>query len=187
MAAQYEVASPVSVTAHRLINDHHTHLKGQRVEYLYLIDKPKKEKKGPKRKESPGDVKVISGLNAYLAGTTDDPFGEPFFVLLVNKRVWERFGVDDERKREALIDFFLCYMTFDEKSGAPKKRKFDVQAYRDNVARYGAWHDELEELLEAGEQYKLPLAVGTSGPSSKKAGKGGVRHLKKATPASTSR
>ena len=182
MAAQYEVASPVSLIGHRLINDHHQHLQGWRIEYLYLIDKPRKD---PKKRELAGDVKVITGLNAYLAGTTDDPDGDPFFVLLINKRVWDRFGADDERKREALVDFFLCQMALDEKTGAPKKKKFDVQAFRENVERYGAWHDDLEELLQANEQYKLPLAVGTS-PSSKKAGKGGVR-VKTATHTSAPR
>ncbi len=91
--------------------------------------------------------------------------------------MWDKFGADDERKREALVDFFLCRMVVDPKSGAPKKRDFDVKAYSDNVGRYGAWHAELEELLQANEQYKLPLAVGDS--SSTKGAKGGVR-VKKA-------
>jgi hypothetical protein len=183
MAAQYEVAPPVSHIGHRLINDHHQHLQGWRVEYLYLIDKPKKD---TKKRELAGDVKVITGLNAYLAGTTDDPDGDPFFVLLINKRVWDKFGADDERKREALVDFFLCRMVVDPKSGQPKKRDFDVKAYSENVGRYGAWHEELQELLEANEQYRLPLAVGTSNSSASKAGKGGVR-VRKPAAASTSR
>jgi hypothetical protein len=179
MAAQFDVASPVQFIAKRLINDHHPHLQKQRIEYLYLIDKPKKQsKKNPKKREPVGEVKVITGLNAYLAGTTDDPFGEPFFVLLLNKRVWDKF--DDERRREALVDFFLCRMILDEKTGAPKKREFDVQAYSANVARYGPWYEDLEELLDAGEQYKLPLIAGPS--STKKAVKGGARIRKPGAP-----
>lgn len=150
--AEYEVAQEAKLIADRLINDYHTRLKGQRVEYLFLVEKPKKK---PQLKESPGDVKVISGLGAFLAGGAEDPYPEPFFVLLFRRHVWRR--VEDERLREALVDWFLCRCGFDEKTGAPKKLDYDVSGYRANVERYGPWHDELRDFLKAAGQYELPL------------------------------
>lgn len=154
MAAQFEVAPEIQIIAKRLINDYHTHLKERRVEYLFDVSKPKKLKPG--EEETAGDVKIVSGLAAWLAGTTEDPYPDPFFVVIVKRHVWLK--VEDEREREAMVDWFLCRTTVDKKSGAPKKRNPDAQVYRDNVQRYGPWHDSLRQTLKSmGQGAQLPF------------------------------
>lgn len=150
--ADYELAQEIKVIAGRLIRDHHKRLKDMRVEYLFLVEKPKKQQKA---REKPGDVKVITGLNAYLAGDVEDPYPEPFFVLLMRRHVWQR--VEDERHREALVDWYLCRMGFDPKTGRPKKVSADFAGYHENLERYGPWHAEMRQALKAAGNFELPF------------------------------
>jgi hypothetical protein len=173
MAASFEVAPEIQMFGKRLIKDYHTHLKDRRVEYLFDVSKPKKLKPG--EEEPAGDVKIISGLAAWLAGTTEDPYPDPFFVIVIKRHVWLK--VEQEREREALVDWFLCRTTIDKKSGAPKKRNPDAQVFTENVKRYGPWHESLRATLKAaGQDASLPFDQ----PPPERGAKKGPRRIPKA-------
>lgn len=160
--AVYEFAQPVATAAKRLIRDFHDRLDGQRVDYLFLVEEPKKG-----AREWWADLKIVTGLNAYLADSEEDGMPEPFFVLIVKKHIWNRL---DEHQQEALIDEHLCRAEYDE-HGKPRKREWGINGYRENVERYGPWHDGLKEFLEVGAQALLPLETPVSSKDSRRGGR----------------
>lgn len=124
-----------------------------------------------KGREVWSEIKVISGLNAYLSsphtlGSDDDPDDEgdavepsSFFVVLVSSKAWND-KLDDEQ-REALLDSTLCRAEYDSEKDSLTVRDFDVKEFHEIAKRRGAWHPELDKFFKVAKQ--MPLIPGARG------------------------
>lgn len=118
----------------------------------------------PKRKNKPiwGEVKVISGLNAYLADTrgdrdeSDDEV-RSFFVITITQIVWD--NQFNEEQRIAFLDSMLSRCEYDSEKDKLRTSEFDVREYHQVMKRRGAWHPELETFLKVARQMPLPGAA----------------------------
>ena len=99
---------------------------------------------------------------------------EQFFVLQVAKNVWDQM---EPRQREALVDERLCRCHYDDVKQKLSIRKPPVEAFPENVKRYGAWRAEIEELLEASKQMPLPNVPPPTKRRVRTARKGRSAHL----------
>jgi len=158
---EYAVADEPKRIGQLLIKDHHPHLHGMSVVYLFQNKRDKKTGQPvmPKRKGKDlyGQAKLVTGLNAFLASgdtQTDGDEIEPFFVILITKMSWDRM---EEKHKTALVDHELMHCDFDTESGRPSLRDHDVTEFHEIVKRYGAWTYDLEMFFKAAKQIPLPL------------------------------
>lgn len=150
---EYRLAREVEQFVQDIISDHHPHLLGLRVEFLFIDKKPKSQ-----GRELWGRAKKISGLPAFLAGEPGDlyEFVEDFFVIEIAEEAW--VVLSDAGKR-ALVDHSLshCEIEIDEETGAsklvivgPNVTEFDAV-----LRRHGAWNNDLANFVETAEQLSL--------------------------------
>ena len=94
MSDYIEANKEVEKLAKQIINEHHPHLRGVHIKYVFSI-KPMTSK----NKELLGKTQKVSGLNAFLATMDSDNEGEEFVVVMLSKQAWD---VLDDAKKEAL-------------------------------------------------------------------------------------
>lgn len=158
---EFRVATAVQGIADELIQKHHSHLLGVRVQCLFLDKTPKS-----KGKEQWGRAKKISGLPAFLA---DDPDRLPndyedqppdFFVIEISEEAWDGLK---PRGRRALVDHELSHCeieTDDEGRVSLAIVDHDVTEFEAIIRRHGLWNDSVKEFVEAGaEQLTLDGAM----------------------------
>jgi hypothetical protein len=161
----YSSAEQPKTIAGQVINECYPELDRPEVEIVYVFLN-KRDKNGipviPKRKgkEVWGDVKVVSGLNAYLAAdgragnVSEEGEVRSFFVVTITQVVWNaRFN---EEQRVAFLDSMLSRCEYDSEKDKLSTREFDVREYHQVMKRRGAWHPELETFLKASKQMPLP-------------------------------
>ena len=159
---EYRRAPEVEEVARGLLAEHHPHLLGVRVEFVFMSKTPKS-----KGREVWGRAKKVSGLNAFLAaGPNDLPehYEEQpadFFVIEVSEEVWERLTAKGKR---ALVDEKLscCEIETDEETGSVGLAVVgpDVAGFEAVIRRHGLWHEDLESFVKAGaEQLSFSEAV----------------------------
>lgn len=136
---KYASAPEVAAIAKLLIEHFHPHLRGVRIEYVW-VNKP------PVIGGQPKDavMRKVSGLYAYLAtpGTEGEP--KPFFVMEVCRPLWL---TSDTAGHVALVDHELKHGGSDE--GAIYIVPHDIEEFDDVAARHGAWHEGLESFAAA--------------------------------------
>jgi hypothetical protein len=169
----YSPAGQPQRIAAKVLADFYTELDRPEVKIEYLFVN-KRDKDGvpiiPTRKGKAvwGEVKVVSGLSAYLSADhvgDDEEEPRPFFVVLVNQLVWnDRFN---DVQREAFIDSLLCRCEYDSEKNKISTREFDVREYTEVMKRRGAWHEDLEKFIKVAEQIPLP---GVAVPAGKRRG-----------------
>lgn len=149
MATGFRPANVVREMAQPLINAYHRHLEGVRIEYVFSSTTPKKG-----GKEVWGTARLITNLNAYLAGEEDDGDGNaPFFVMTISELVWV---VLEPAQKQALVDHELAHMFRDD--DGLKLLPHDLEEFHAVYARHGNWKDDVtvfEKLVEqrlAGQQ-----------------------------------
>lgn len=143
---EYRLAKSVEEIGRELIEEHHPHLHGVRVDYVFVDKTPKS-----KGRELWGRAKKVSGLNAFLASDTGDEdqygYAEDFFVVEVAEPAWEVLA---EKQRRALVDRTLscCEIEYDEESGAVTLAVVgpDVAEFSSVIERHGLWTEDLAEL-----------------------------------------
>jgi hypothetical protein len=136
---QYAHAPEVRAIAERLIELHHPHLAGVRIEYVW-VDKPPVV--GGQRKAAV--MRKVSGLNAFLATRDFEGAPPPFFVMEVCAPVWR---AKSAAWRVALVDHELKH------GGRRAETIFvvphDVEEFDDVAERHGRWNEGLESFAEA--------------------------------------
>lgn len=148
---QYRVAQQVAEIGSKLVAEHHPHLNGVRVEFVFMDKTPK-----TKGKETWGRAKKISGLNAFLSNSDDhESYGaaEDYFVVEVSEEVWL---VLDSKSRKALVDHELshCEIVMDEETGASSLAivGHDVTEFDAILRRHGLWNESVEGFVKAGAE-----------------------------------
>lgn len=158
---EYRSAPEVGKIAGDIIAEHHAHLLGVRVEFVFLSKTPKS-----KGREVWGRAKKISSLNAFLASPPypntyeDDP--KDFFVIEVSEEVWNRLT---SKGREALIDHELSHLdiqTDDDGFTNLAIVGHDVTEFEAVLRRHGLWNESVKNFVEAGAE-QLSFSGATSG------------------------
>lgn len=157
----YRIAKDVAAVADELIAniDDHAHLRGVRIEYVFLDKAPTHG-----GKTVLGRARKVGGLGAVFAdkkhhagNVTEAP--RPFFVIEVAEPVWHH--LDDDRRR-ALVDHELMHCRTDrnEDTGEPilKIRPHDFEEFAAILRRHGLWTAAAESAAgEVAEQLALAI------------------------------
>lgn len=156
---RFDPAPEVKAIAESLIPKYHQHIIDFNVDVRYYFVSKTPKYKG---KEVWGSCRKISNLNARLA--TDNPDGEPFFVITISQDVWDLLPHD---KRVALVDHELCHaMAMVKQADDEADADVDSEIEQDNpvtlsvkphdleefaciVRRHGLWREDIEEFVEA--------------------------------------
>lgn len=141
----------VKEIATRYINEHHEHLAN--VLIIYLFNAKTIVKKG---KEKLGEVKLVSGMNAYLATRDLEEPQEQFFTMIISKSAWDLLE-HEPRAREALIDHELAHCDRDLETGALSVNPHDIEEFFDIVRRHGPWARDIQTFIEAAREAKNPM------------------------------
>lgn len=178
---KYRPAPEVKEIADQLIPEHHEHLIGHRIEYLFRDQA--RESNGM---TILGTASIVKGRNAFLARTTilDPGTGEilsldddglvdpaPFFVIEIAFDTWgddeedgPRYGLSDAQ-RVALVDHELCHCRIDAK-GNPKIRAHSIEEFSDVVRRHGLWKPDVQwfaDIAKGARPLPFDTFTGTGG------------------------
>lgn len=156
---QYEISSEVEKVAKGVIKDHLTDLKSKKI--VYVTQDKKDDKTGNSvaqmRRGKPiiGDVKLVGGLNAFLASgetRTDYDGPTPFAVLVVSRLAWEKLATE---QRRAWVHQQLNRLEYNIDTGKPTLIDFDVKEFSIIAKLYGAWNDDLGLFLKTAKEHPL--------------------------------
>lgn len=153
-----EAAEPRKI-GHELIKKHHDHLSGRRVDFLFV---ERKDKDGNSQaitkrgKNLYGQAKLVTGLNAYLAGfhAADE---RPFFVILITKHFWTNAS---DLFKQALVDHELCHCEYDSEKDKYSTVDHDVTEFTQIVKRWGLWNWEVEAFVKAAKAQATEILGG---------------------------
>lgn len=180
MTAKFRHAPEVQAIAEVLIAEHHQHLDGWRIEYLFRDKAPKSSgrlvlgrarvKRGLDAFLARGQLLVVSGDGEISSARMEDerPIDPPpFFVMEISLDTWGedidgvRWGLSDEQ-RVALVDHELCHFQVTE-DGEPKLRSHTVEEFADVVKRHGLWKPDVEWFATVTRAARpLPFGNGQS-------------------------
>jgi predicted metallopeptidase len=135
--ATYDHAPEVQAIAETLIAEHHPHLQGVPIRYVYVDPPPKSKGKtvwGRARKKGP--------LDAHLAELEETDF----FVIEAAQAVWEEMT---HAQRVALVDHELCHCGLSDK-GKLTLLAHDLEEFNAVVQRRGLWRDSVKVFVRAG-------------------------------------
>ena len=147
---EYTSAPDVAAIAETLIAQHHSHLDGIRVEFVFRDKAAKKN-----GKEVGGTARKVTGLNAFLArdGEQGGDYSEDFFVIEIAEDIWTDLTPHQKR---ALVDHELmhCTIELDEKTDALKLgiRGHDIEEFAEIVQRHGVWSRDLVDFAAATKE-----------------------------------
>lgn len=150
---EYRLAGQAAIIGGELIEEHHAHLYGVRVEYVFMDKTPK-----AKGKEVWGRAKKISGLPAFLSSEDgmrehyDSESPQDYFVIELAEEVWERLTA---KGRRALIDHELshCDITHDDNGFVNLAIVgHDITEFEGVLRRHGLWNESVEEFIRAGAE-----------------------------------
>lgn len=156
---QYEISAEVEKVAKGVIKDHLTDLKSKKI--VYVTQDKKDDKTGNSvaqmRKGKPiiGDIKLVGGLNAFLASgetRTDYDGPTPFAVLVVSRLAWEKLSTE---QRRAWVHQQLNRLDYNLDTGKPSLIEFDVKEFSVIAKLYGAWNDDLGMFLKTAKEHPL--------------------------------
>ena len=175
MTTEYRPAPEVKEIAEPLIAEHHQHLIGHRIEYLFRD--AARESNGM---TVLGTASVVKGRQAFLARSSmliadtgeilsldSDDFVEPapFFVIEIASDTWgeddpdgHRYGLTDAQ-RIALVDHELCHCRVAK--GKLKMRAHSIEEFTDIVRRHGLWKPDVQWFADVAKGAKsLPFESG---------------------------
>lgn len=166
---EYSEAPSVRKIAATLIPEHHKHLEGARIEYVF-----RSKHSTNKGKIVAGKARKISGLNAFLASNEihmhlkvgDEGAGAEivspsfggleFFCIEIAQDIWEALP---EKQRIALVDHELCHcfreINDDTGEWMLSIRPHDVEEFAEIVQRHGLWSSDLDHFVEQSQQLRL--------------------------------
>lgn len=137
---EYSNAEEVAAIAARLIELYHPHLRGARIEYVW-VSKPPVQLGRPLA----GRARKVTGLNAYLSTPGCEGEPEPFFVIEIAAPIWDAWPA---AKRIALVNHELKHCGRNEETGAIYLVPHDFEDFHDIARWHGAWDEDLELLAE---------------------------------------
>lgn len=161
MNTTYSPAREVEILAADIISEHHSHLMGIPIVYVFVSPTPTN-----KAKEEWGRARKVSGLNAHLIGhfADTDRFSPKLirngvFVIEIALFIW---GVSGPRQRMALVDHQLshCWVEVDDKTVSPilSILPHDVEEFAPIVSRYGLWRGDIKDFIAAvNDSHQLQL------------------------------
>lgn len=156
---QYEISAEVEKVAKLVIKEHLSDLKSKNI--VYITQDKKDDKSGQSvaqmRKGKPimADIKLVGGLNAFLAsGETRTDYDGPqaFLVVVVSRFAWEKLAAE---QRKALIHQQLIRLDYNVDTGKPSLIDFDVKEFSIIAKTYGAWNDDLGRFLQTAKTHPL--------------------------------
>lgn len=149
-AVEYSDATAARTIAETLIPQHHPHLVGARIEYVFR-DKHQKRN----GKIVAGTARKVSGLNAFLAAKPPSFGGLDFFVIVFALDVWMAIS---DAQRVALVDHELCHCwreTNDETGEWDLSiRGHDIEEFAEIVYRHGLWSEDLDNFVQNSKQLR---------------------------------
>jgi len=154
MADQFSEAPDVETIGNKLIKKHHDHLSTRRVEFLFIerLDKDGNSQAiVTKGKNLYGKAKLITGLNAFLAGMHAGN-ETPFFVIVITKHFWTNAS---QEFKHALVDHELSHCWYDSEIDKYSLMDHDVTEFTAIVKRHGLWHHDLDMFFKAAKQQSL--------------------------------
>ncbi len=143
MTVEYSPAPAVAAIAQRLIKEHHVHLAGERIVYVFRSEHAKEGGKAVF-----GKARKIGGLNAYLS-MTEDGNEDDYFVIEIAYDIW--LGMSDGQ-RVALVDHELshCIIKYAENGDMSLAiAPHDLEEFNAVVKRHGLWRSDVKQFLEA--------------------------------------
>lgn len=156
---QYEISAEVEKVAKQVIKEHLTDLKSKHIVYVTMDKKDDKtgNSVAQMRKGKPiiGDIKMVGGLNAFLASgetRTDYDGPTPFAVLVVSRLAWEKLSPE---QRKAWIHQQLNRLDYNLDTGKPSLIDYDVKEFSVIAKLYGAWNDDLGLFLKTAKEHPL--------------------------------
>lgn len=156
---QYERSAELEKVANQLIKSHINELGSKNI--VYVFQEKKDDKTGvavaQMRKGKPivADIKIIGGLNAFLASgetRTDHNGPTPFACLVVSRHAWNLLSAE---QRKAALHQQLCRLDYDLDTGKPSLIDYDVKEMSVIAKLYGAWNDDLATFLKVAKQHPL--------------------------------
>lgn len=164
---EYRNAVEVEDIGREIMEEHHGHLLGVRVSFVFMDKTPKS-----KGKDIWGRAKKISGLPAFLADENglrdhyDSENPQEFFVIEISEEVWETLTAKGKR---ALVDHELshCEIVMDDETGVAKLAivGHDITEFDAVLRRHGLWNESVEDFVKAGaEQLSLDVAQAEARP-----------------------
>jgi len=156
---QYERSAEVEKVAKGVIKEHLTDLKSKAI--VYITQDKKDDKTGNSvaqmRKGKPiiGDIKLVGGLNAFLASgetRTDYDGPSPLAVLVVSRMAWEKLQPE---QRKAWVHQQLNRLDYNVDTGKPSLVDYDVKEFSVITKLYGAWNDDLGLFLKTAKSHPL--------------------------------
>lgn len=156
---QYEKSAEVEKVAKAVIKEHLTDLKSKTI--VYITQDKKDDKTGnavaQMRKGKPiiGDIKLVGGLNAFLASgetRTDHDGPTPLAVLVVSRFAWEKLSPE---QRKAWTHQQLNRLDYNLDTGKPSLIEYDVKEFSVIAKLYGAWNDDLGLFLQTAKTHPL--------------------------------
>lgn len=150
---EYRIAKERARIGAKVMEEHHEHLLGVRVEFLFMNKTPKS-----KGRHVWGRARKIGGLNAFLAlgpnwlpeAYEDQPFD--FFVIEVSEEVWETLT---ERGKRALIDHELTHCAIEEDEDGFLNLSIvghSIEEFETIVRRHGLWRQDLRDFVKTGAE-----------------------------------
>lgn len=145
----YTNAEEVREIATKYINEYHSHLANAPIEYLFNAKTVLK-----KGKEVLGEIKLVTGLNAFLITRDYAEPQEQIFVMIISKSAWDLLA-DKPQYREAIVDHELQHANRDLDTGALSLLPHDIEEFNDIVRRHGAWKQDIANFLKASGESKV--------------------------------
>jgi len=158
-ATIYSEAHEVKTLANQLISQHHGHLNGIRIDYVFRSDTQKKA-----GKPVWGAAQKKGGIDAYLAGQEDEGDGhEAFFVLTISRPIWDKLT---ESSREALVDHYLSHFWREDETDTEGRTVTklslltpDLQEFSSVYYRHGDWRPDLELFEQIASERIATLRI----------------------------
>ena len=132
-------AEEVKWFADQAIRDAHPELANVSILYVF-------------RKDATGnDIVKTAKANKYLG------FVASFDAVI--EVAWEAWRRLSDPAKAGMIDNELCRLWYDSEKGAVKIKQPDFSGFHDNVARHGAWNDEVRRLFAANKKLVTQLEL----------------------------
>lgn len=139
-------AHEVERIAQPIIEEHHRHLRGARILYLFTTQARKHH-----TKTVLATAQKLSALQRYLSSEDETSDEGHDFLILVGAEEWAELGAP---QRRALVDHELMHCWLNEK-GEWTLRAHDVEEFADIIARHGLWKSDVRTFAAVVQQ--LPL------------------------------
>jgi hypothetical protein len=156
---QYERSAEIEKVARSIIKEHLSDLESKTI--VYIAQDKKDDKTGvavpQMRKGKPiiADIKLVQGLNAFLASgedRTDYDGPMPLAVLVVSRHAWNQLKPE---QRKAYVHQQLCRLDYNVDTGKPSLVEYEVKEFSSIAKLYGAYNDDLSALFKIANKHPL--------------------------------